>query len=168
MRSFLCLALALAACSKPAATPTSPPTGSATATDPGGATLGTSGAGIDFGANEAAVRAAFPGVTPTEGGLWENRAVFGRPAITKYVIGPNGLDRVDTEWTDGFASMEECGKTWKVLRAKLDERFGASQSDNLAAYWKTKTASLTLACNPNDNGNGSGVLSLDYSRPSAD
>ncbi|MBA3463219.1 MAG: hypothetical protein H0T46_24900 [Deltaproteobacteria bacterium] len=123
--------------------------------------LGTSGvAGLDWGADATAVLAVYPRATPTDGGLWFNGMAEGRLAITKYTIGAGGLDGVHVEWTDGFVSMEECATGWKTIRTKLDERFGASTSDNLAAYWKTASASITLACNPNDS--NAGVLSLTY------
>ncbi len=84
----------------------------------------------------------------------------GHQAVTKFTLGADGLGEVNIEWTEGFISMEDCGKGWGTLRASLDGRFGPSQGDNLAAYWKTATASITLACSPNDS--NAGVLSLTY------
>ena len=92
--------------------------------------------------------------------------VDGKNAITVYEIGGTGLAMISIEWTDGFVSMDECADGWKDARAALDARLGSSQSDNLAAYWETPTASVTLACNPNDS--GAGVLSLTYAPKAAE
>ncbi|MCX5742565.1 MAG: hypothetical protein NT062_08720 [Proteobacteria bacterium] len=124
---------------------------------------GSSGlAGLDWGANADAVRAAFPNVTPTDGGLWYVGMVESHQAVTKFTIGAAGLDQVVTEWTEGFISMADCGTGWAKIRATLDGRFGPSQADNLAADWKTATAKISLACTPNDS--NAGVLSLTYAR----
>jgi hypothetical protein len=155
-----CSLVSLVGCggsTKPIANSTSstPPT-KATAT-----TQGTSGIpGLDWGANAEAVLAVFPRATPTDGGLWYPGTAEGHNAITKFLIGANGLDGINIEWTDGFISMADCATGWKPLRTSLDGRFGASTADNLAAYWDTATASITLACNPNDS--NAGVLSLTY------
>jgi len=129
--------------------------------------LGTSGvAGLDWGANATAVLAVYPRATPTDGGLSFNGMAEGRLAITKFTIGAGGLGAVDVEWTDGFVSMEDCATGWKTMRTQLDGRFGASSADNLAAYWKTGSASITLACNPNES--NAGVLSLIYAHLDTD
>ncbi|MBL0215374.1 MAG: hypothetical protein IPQ07_15990 [Myxococcales bacterium] len=154
-------ALTLAACggSSKATTTTTPPT----PTESNAAGLGTSGiAGLDWGANADAVKKVSPRAEPGEGGLWYPGMAEGHLAITKFAMGPNGLSEVIIEWTDGFVSMDDCGKGWTPLRTKLDGRFGPSQADNLAASWKTASASITLACNPNDI--NAGVLSLTYAQ----
>jgi hypothetical protein len=159
-------ALAVAACggsnpptpagpSKPTTTgPIEPAEGKLTA-------HGTSGlAGLDWGASADAVRALYPRATAGDGGLWYVGGVEGHQAVTKFSIGANGLSQVITEWTDGFISMDDCASTWHKLRASLDGRLGPSTADNLAAYWTTPSASITLACNPNDS--NAGVLSVTY------
>lgn len=47
-----------------------------------------------------------------------------------------------------FPSMEACAEEHETRRAAMDARLGPSSFENLAAYWETETASLTLACNP--------------------
>ena len=107
--------------------------------------------------------AAFPRATPNkDGGLWFPGVVDGLEAMTSFEFGPQGLAQIGIEWTT-FNTMDECATTWTKLRAKYDGRFGASQSDNLAAYWNTPTASIKLACNPDDNSRG--AMSMDYALP---
>jgi hypothetical protein len=159
---LLSLALLVSACG--AGKPTSTPANHAEATPPP-ATIGTSGmAGLDWGASADAVRAVAPRATPNKaGGLWATGTTDGITSITSFKLGVHGLEEIDIEWTEGFVSMQDCATHWKTLRAKYDGRFGASQADNLAAYWKTPTASIQLACNPNDS--GAGVLSMTYAKP---
>ena len=150
--------LAAAACGS--STPPATPSNRGVAETP--AAPGTSGlAGLDWGASEDVVRAASPTVTSRQGGgLAATGQVDGIRSITSFQFGAHGLAQIDIEWTDSFASMADCSTRWTALRAKYDGRFGASQTDNLAAYWKTATASIVLACNPNEN--GAGVLSMMY------
>lgn len=129
--------------------------------------VGTSGApGLDWGATSDAVLAVQPRATTDDAGLVYLGTVEKRQAIVHYVIPAAGLQEINIEFTDGFATMEACGEDWKALRATLDGRLGPSQSDNLAAYWNTPTAAITLACNPNDS--GAGVLSLGYAPPAGE
>ncbi len=131
-----------------------------TAPDGDTAALGTTGLeGLDWGASTDAVLAAFPSATPTDGGLWAIGMTDRHQSLTKFLIGADGLDEVRIEWVEGYISMEDCAKGWTEVRAKVDGRLGPSKQDNLAAYWDTATASVTLACNPNDIDNGSAVLS---------
>ena len=157
--TLLSIAACLAACGS--STPTTTPP------SPSKATSGTSGMpGLDWGASADAVLAASPRATPNkDGGLWATGNVDGINSLTSFMMGAHGLEKIHVEWTEGFISMADCASHWKTLRAKYDGRFGASQTDNLAAYWKTPTASIELACNPNDN--GAGVLSMSYARPDA-
>ena len=159
MRTTLCsIIVSLAACGggKPATTTT-------TTTTP--MKSGTSGVkNLDWGAGVDAISAAFPQATPNPaGGMGSNGTSDGGEAITSFKVGTHGLEQVAVEWTSGFISMGHCATGWKKVRAIYDGRFGASQSDNLAAYWKTPTASVTLACNPNDS--GAGVLSATFAQP---
>lgn len=164
------LVISLAACAgshKPAATgPANASGDGATAAAP---TTGTTGLpGLDWGASAEAVLAANPRATASADGATVSAVapVDGKSAITVYEIGASGLAMISIEWTDGFISMDDCAGGWKDERATLDGRLGASQSDNLAAYWETPTASVTLACNPNDS--GAGVLSLTYAPKQAE
>jgi len=123
---------------------------------------GTSGmAGLDWGASKETVAASNSRATPNKDGeLWAMGMVDGMNALTTYKFDAKGLSQIDVEWTEGLISMDECAKVWKKVRAEYDGRFGASQADNLAAYWKTATASITLTCSPNDS--NAGVLAVTY------
>lgn len=164
------LLISLAACggsAKPAATGPAN-TGDGT-TDGTASAAGSTGLpGLDWGASAEAVLAADPRATASPDGATVTAVapVDGKSAITVYTIGADGLNMVSTEWTDGFVSMDDCAGGWKDQRTTLDARLGSSQSDNLAAYWETPTASVTLACNPNDS--GAGVLSLTYAPKQAE
>ena len=155
----LVAALGAAACGgskKSATTGPTAPTGDTAA-------LGTTGLeGLDWGASTDAVLAAFPAATPTDGGLWAIGMTDRHQSLTKFLIGADGVDEVRIEWVEGYISMEDCAKGWTEIRAKVDTRLGPSKQDNLAAYWNTPTASVTLACNPNDIDNGSAVLSQSF------
>lgn len=160
--------LVLFACggsSKPA---TTPPQNSGTAdTAASSAASGTTGLpGLDWGATAATVLAANPRATASPDGATAVAPVDGHNAITVYKIGAGGLGMITTEWTDGFVSMDDCAGGFKRERATLDARLGPSQADNLAAYWQTATASITLSCSPNDS--GAGVLSLTYAPKTAE
>ena len=50
-----------------------------------------------------------------------------------------------------YPDMTACAEEHKQRRAALDAKLGPSSYENLAAYWETETASLTLACNPRDD-----------------
>ncbi|MBL8627776.1 MAG: hypothetical protein JNK64_41210 [Myxococcales bacterium] len=158
------LLISLAACggsSKPAATgPANTGDGAADGAAPAAGSTGLPG--LDWGASTEAVLATNPRATASADGATVSAVapVDGKNAITVYEIGASGLAMISIEWTDGFVSMDDCSGGWKDKRATLDARLGSSQSDNLAAYWETPTASVTLACNPNDS--GAGVLSLTY------
>jgi hypothetical protein len=167
VRFVLIAALGLAACGgsdKPAPQGPVESTGGDTGAGDGARVMapGTSGLpGLDWGASADAVLALYPRGQAADGGIEYLGTFEKHQAILHFAIGADGLSRVDIEWTDGFLSMEDCGETWKTLRAELDGRLGASQGENLAAYWELATADVTLSCNPNDS--GAGVLSQTYS-----
>ncbi len=161
------LLISLAACggsNKPAATGPANAGGDGDTAPPAAGTTGLPG--LDWGATADAVLAHDPRGQASEAGVTALHMVDGHNAITVYTISADGLSMVSTEWTDGFVSMDDCAGGWKDERATLDARLGSSQSDNLAAYWETPTASITLACNPNDS--GAGVLSLTYAPKQAE
>lgn len=162
---FLMSLVACGGASKPA---TTGPGNGGGATDPAPAAGTTGVPGLDWGATAEAVLAANPRATASPNGATISAVapVDGKNAITVYEIGASGLAMISIEWTDGFVSMDDCSGGWNDQRATLDARLGPSQSDNLAAYWETPTASVTLACNPNDS--GAGVLSLTYAPKQAE
>ncbi len=159
-------ALAVAACggtSTPApATPETEPREADGAASTGGGVTGMPG--LDWGATTEVVQATFPSATANpDGGLWVMGSAEGIESITSFQIGAAGLEAIRIEWSRGFVSMQECSTHWTTFRTKFDGQWGASQADNLAAYWTTPTASITLACNPNES--DAGVLSMSYAPP---
>ena len=163
------LLISLAACggsNKPAATGPANAGGDGDTAPPAAGSTGLPS--LDWGATADAVLALDPRATASPNGATVTAVapVDGKNAITVYEISASGLSMVSTEWTDGFVSMDDCAGGWKDERPTLDARLGSSQSDNLAAYWETPTASITLACNPNDS--GAGVLSLTYAPKQAE
>lgn len=160
---FLMSLVACGGASKPA---TTGPGNGGGATDTAAAAGTTGLPGLDWGATAEAVLAANPRGAASPEGVTAVAPVDGKNALTVYEIGASGLTMVTTEWTDGFISMDDCAGGWKDERATLDARLGPSQADNLAAYWETATASITLACSPNDS--GAGVLSLIYAPKTAE
>jgi len=169
------LAVGLAACggsSKPAASGPSGSGGDSADDGVGGGRVmapGTSGLpGLDWGATADAVMALYPRGTANEAGVVAIGMTDGHQSLTQFSIGATGLTQVDIEWVEGYISMEECLKGWAEVRTKVDERLGASTSDNGAAYWELPAASVTLACNPNDIDNGSAVLSQTFAQRKAE
>lgn len=152
--------LALAACGGAKPMPVTTPTA-----EPAAEKVGSSGVKtLDWGASADAIKAVYPQVTANPaGGLWNNGTADGMTAITSFKLAAGGgLEAVQIEWTEGFPTMNECSTAWKKLRATYDNRYGKSQADNLAAYWKAPTVAVTLACNPNDS--GAGVLTASFAK----
>lgn len=161
----LALSLAGGACGGKAqpTTPSNTASGSGAASG-GDAARGTTGVpGLDWGASADQVRAVQPRATADKAGLVYLGTVEKRQAIVHYTIEQAGLQKIEVEFTDGYPTMEVCSEHWKELRTAFDGRFGASQADNLAAYWTTPTASITLTCGPNES--GAGVLAIVYTPP---
>jgi len=75
---------------------------------------------------------------------------IGLLALHFRVEDPAGLSMASFVDEATFPSMAACGEEHARRRAALDQKLGPSSSENLAAYWETETASLTLACNPRD------------------
>ena len=112
--------------------------------------LGTSGyPGLDWGASLDDLKAKFPRAAPGTENLSITGDHAGKPGVTTF--------------EDESPSMEECATVWKEMRATLDGKLGASQSDNLAAYWESPTYNITLSCDPGDE--DAGMLSMSYSQP---
>ena len=139
---------------KPPATGPGNATGATDATDATNAPApGTSGLpGLDWGATAAAVQARYPGASASPDGVTARGAVDGRPATTVFEIGEAGLAHIKTVWDDGYPSMEACTADWDARRAELDARLGESSAENLAAFWDTPTATVTLFCDPSESG----------------
>ena len=165
MRNLLCfLTLSFAACGGSAKHDATPSNHADIAARAAGNATGLEH--FTWGESEDAVKAASPQATKNpDGGLWAMGTTNGISSLTVFKFGANGLASILIEWTEGFISMEDCAKHWKELRTGYDKSFGPSQADNLAAYWKTPTSSITLACNPNDS--GAGVLSMSYAPPAS-
>ncbi len=106
---------------------------------------------LSWGATADAVLAEYPQATKNdEGGLWVAGSAENKPAVTVFNLDAQGLQSIRVQFTDTFPSMPECLAAWTTLRTDFDGRYGASQSDNGAAYWSTGQANVELACNPND------------------
>jgi hypothetical protein len=103
---------------------------------------------------------------PNDGGLWSAGTPEGIAGTTSFTLGAKGLERIAIEWTSSFAAMGDCVKPWTAVRATYDGRFGASQTENGAAFWKTATAAIELACNPTDA--GVFTLSASFTPPEAE
>lgn len=122
---------------------------------------------IAWGTLRAALEQRFPQATSDQYGLTWEATYAGKPAAIDLFFDDGGaFSGWRAVFAGTFESMDRCGETWRELRAVIDRRYGPSQSDNLAAYWETPTASVTLACNPNDS--GAGVLSLTYAPKAAE
>lgn len=153
------LAAACGGASTPAATSPGNATGAtaATATPP----LGTTGLpGLDWGATTAAVMARYPGAIASDDGVTARGAVDGRPATTVFAIGEAGLEHVKTVWTAGYPSMGACADDWEARRVELEARLGEGSAENLAAFWDTATATITLFCDPGEG--DAAVLAITY------
>ena len=155
VRSTLAL-VALAACHAGAATPAPPSNHAAPSTRaPSSRATGTSGwPGIDWGIDRAALLRAFPDLTINGDLLTRHGPHEGRPAVITFGLdAPGGtLEAITVVFDDLFPSMDACAGAWATERASLDRRLGASQSENLAAYWTTSTTAITLMCDSLDSG----------------
>jgi hypothetical protein len=97
------------------------------------------------------VQAAYPGAaTDPEGLVWRG-AHEGRPALVRFALEHGALVRITVAYDGTFASMPACGAELTPLRARLDQRLGPSAEENLAAFWETPMASITLSCDLNED-----------------
>lgn len=142
------LAAACGGPSKPAATGPGNTTGAADAAPLAPGTTGLPG--LDWGATAAAVQARYPGATIDGDGVTARGAVDGRAAVTTFTIGADGLEHVKTVWAASYPSMAVCARDWDARRIELDARLGESSAENLAAFWDTAAATITLFCDPRD------------------
>jgi hypothetical protein len=119
---------------------------------------------LSWGATADAILAEYPQATKNdEGGLWFAGSAENKPAVTVFNLDDEGLQSIRIQFTDTFPSMTECMTVWTTLRTDFDGRYGASQSDNGAAYWSTGQAEVEVDCNPNDA--GAAELLLVYANP---
>lgn len=165
LTSFITLGVVagLAACggaAQPAANGPGEPAGTGVAAAPVTAQGASGVPNLDWGASAEAVMALYPRGTANETGIVAIGMTDGHQSLTQFTMGVAGLSQVEIEWVEGYVSMEHCLEGWAEVRAKVDERLGASTSGNRAAYWELPTATVTLACSPNDI--GAGVLSQTY------
>ena len=138
---------------------------------PEGATAlapGSSGfAGVDWGDTIDAVQAKYPAATRGEDELALHAAHGGRDATISFMFTGGGqLISISVSFTGSFPSMSACAEPFAQVRTALDGSLGQSGTDNLAAYWSSETASMTLACNPDDPEQGEQAsLTMSYSLP---
>lgn len=152
--SLLAACAALAACGgsqapvAPGGGDTDPPSGGG-----GGRVMvpGTTGLpGLDFGADVKAIEALYADVTPVDVGLAYTGTVEGLPATITFTVGSSGLTEVAITWSDTFPSMGACGLNLDDIRTAVDARLGPSSEENMAAFWETPTATVTLSCGMGD------------------
>ena len=91
------------------------------------------------------------------------RSFEGLPAVVSFDHVGDGVTAVHVRIDTTFPTMGSCQDAWTGLRARLNARLGASQSENLAAYWTTPTAAIIAACNPGDTGGAN--LMVEFARP---
>ncbi len=116
---------------------------------------------LAFGTPRADLEARFPAAIVDANGFAWAATYAGRPARINLQF-TTGLSAIRVHFYAAYPSMDACGGDWAVLRHELDERFGRSNSDNLAAYWELDTRAIELACNPNgDDGTAAMHLSMD-------
>jgi hypothetical protein len=83
----------------------------------------------------------------------------GQTFDVKYEIVDGGVQAVHLRANQLFPSMQTCAMAWRALRSQLDQRFGPSDDDNLAAYWRTTTSQIAAECDPIDPGT---LLQIDF------
>ncbi len=113
--------------------------------------------GLDWGMTPEQAQRVYPtlaaAANPEEG--WQARMKHdGRAGLLILhfrVEAPPGLSMALFTEEATYPSMAACAEEHKKRRAEMDARIGPSSFENLAAYWETETASLTLACNPRDD-----------------
>jgi hypothetical protein len=108
--------------------------------------------GLDWNNHRDEVTANYPGAAANGGGLGWTGIVEGRPARVQFVMDGDGLRQIDVTWDGVFESMPACGDVLHEVRPAIDARHGTGTEENLAVYWDTPTASITLACNPDEEG----------------
>lgn len=112
-----------------------------------GRPAGTTGyPGLDWGANLDDISGLHPGAVANGGGLAWTGPVEGRPARVQFGMDEDGLQQIDIVW-DTFDSMDACGEVLHATRPAIDARLGEGAEENLAVFWETSTASVTLSCN---------------------
>ena len=154
--SALLALLAVTACG-PAA-----PTGPASPVPTAGRPPGTSGyPGLDWGANLDDITGLHRGAVANGGGLTWTGLVEGRTASVQFGMDGDGLQQIDIVW-DTFDSMDACGEALHQTRPLIDRRLGEGAEENLAVFWETATASVTLSCNI--AGDISATLAATYQR----
>jgi hypothetical protein len=163
MRSIAILIAGLAACGSSSAAgphPSAAPTPAA----PTPAVAGTTGfEGVSFGDAVETLRAQYPALGD---GSTLHQAVEGQPATVSFNLDGSAVHGVHVAFDRAYPTMGVCLGAWTSLRAKLDARLGASQSENGAAYWTTATAAVTAACNPDEG--GAAALSIDFAPPATE
>lgn len=109
--------------------------------------------GLDWGADAAAVTAAFPTATGSGDTLSGHGEHEGLPATIRFALDASGLVGIVVAYDAAFPAMEVCAETFAAVRARLDARLGPSSVDNLAAYWTTEASDVSLSCDPVDDDN---------------
>ncbi len=124
--------------------------------------------GLDWGDTIEAVMADYPAAEAEGSGVELVAEHAGRQAKISFSFAPESLIFITVSYRDVFASMATCAEAFGQVRAELDKSLGASNEDNLAAYWSSESASISLACNPLDDGTEAASLGVSYSLPESD
>ncbi|HVV86995.1 MAG TPA: hypothetical protein VHE35_28345 [Kofleriaceae bacterium] len=171
MRTMLGVAamFAVAACGGSKAPPKLPASTAGPAAGPPAAErpIGTSGfPGLDWGDRDDKIKPMYPGAEDYETGTAWHGTVDGLPADVSFSIGNStGLQQIDVAWKDTYPTMDACGEVLHRLKPIYEQRLGPSSEENLALFWDTGKASVTLACNPDDAMHGSLSASYQQQRP---
>jgi hypothetical protein len=156
-------ALALSACggkSAPSTDPTPPPDAAPTA--PTELTPGTTGfPGLDWGDDRAKVKEAYRSAATRGEDMWAPVVHAGHDAAATFVFTGESLISISVTFAGEYPDMGACADPFHVVEAELIKSLGDSAEENLAAYWTTATASVTLACNPMDD-SGRAELTASY------
>lgn len=117
--------------------------------------LGTTGfEQLSWGMTEADVRERYPEATVSEdpwsgNPVWTAaRVVDGTPAHVEMELERGALIFVGVRFDPTFPTMRACEPAWRAKRAEMDAKLGPSPEENMAAYWTTATADVTLSCDP--------------------
>jgi hypothetical protein len=113
--------------------------------------------GLDWGMTPEQTKVIVPTLAPDADldMVWQARMKHDGRAGTLVlhfrVEPPAGLSMAVFTEDATYPTMTACAEEHQARRAVMDPKLGPSSSENLAAYWDSETATLTLACNPHEN-----------------
>jgi hypothetical protein len=150
--TLLCAALAGAACGGKSAPSTDTPAPDPTPEPAAELTPGTSGfPGLDWGDDRAKVKATYPSAGTRGEELWAPLVHGGRDAAASFTFTDEALSSISVAYDGDFPDMGACADPLHAVEAELIKALGDSSEENLAVFWTTPTASITLSCDPIDD-----------------